>query len=68
MKAIKPFEAPQRSVKIKIELNFFLSPGIGEGRVRGTDVSITSVSSVKFTGYEQMGQSIQDWTKWNRAF
>ena len=30
---IKPFEAPQRSVKIKIELNFFSSSGIGTGRV-----------------------------------
>ena len=29
----KPFEAPQRSVKIKILLNFFSSSGIGTGRV-----------------------------------
>ena len=26
---IKPFEAPQRSVKIKIQLNFFTLSGIG---------------------------------------
>ena len=30
---IKPFEAPQRSVKIKIEVNFFYLSGIGAGRV-----------------------------------
>ena len=30
---IKPFEAPQRSVKIKIQLNFFSSSRIGTGRV-----------------------------------
>ena len=29
---IKPFEAPQRSVKIKISLNFLSSSGIGMGR------------------------------------
>ena len=29
---IKTFKAPQRSVKIKIELNFFsLRPGLGQG-------------------------------------
>ena len=34
MKAfIKPFEAPQRRVKIKIELDFFSSSGNGMGRV-----------------------------------
>ena len=31
---IKPFEAPQRSVKIKASLNFFSSSGIGKGRVK----------------------------------
>ena len=31
---IKPFEAPQRSVKIKIYLNFFTLPGIGTLRVK----------------------------------
>ena len=30
---IKPFEAPQRSVKIKIQLNFCSSSGIGTGRI-----------------------------------
>ena len=30
---IKPFEAPQRSEKIKILRNFFSSSGIGTGRV-----------------------------------
>ena len=30
---IKPFEALQRSVKIKIYVNFFSSSGIGVGRV-----------------------------------
>ena len=29
MAFIKPFAAPQRSVKIKIELNFSLRPGLG---------------------------------------
>ena len=28
---INPFEVPQRSVKINIELNFFSSSGIGTG-------------------------------------
>ena len=31
---IKPFEAPQRSVKIKISLNFLSSSGIGMERVK----------------------------------
>ena len=30
---IKPLEAPQRSVKIKIQLIFFSSSGIGTGRI-----------------------------------
>ena len=29
-----PFEAPQRSVKIKIQINFFSSSGIATGRVK----------------------------------
>ena len=29
----KPFEAPQRNVKIKIQANFFSLPGIGTERV-----------------------------------
>ena len=33
---MKPFEAPQRSAKIKIQLNFFSSSGIGTGRVKFT--------------------------------
>ena len=31
---IKPFEAPQRSAKIKISVNFFSSSGIGRVRVK----------------------------------
>ena len=31
---IKPFEAPQRSVKIKIEENILYSSGIGTGRIK----------------------------------
>ena len=31
---IKPFEALQRSVKIKMYVNFFSSSGIGAGRVK----------------------------------
>ena len=31
---IKPFEGPQGSVKIKIELNFFSLSGIGTGEVK----------------------------------
>ena len=31
---IKPFEAPQRSAKIKLYVNFFTSPGIGMGRLK----------------------------------
>ena len=30
---IKPFEAPQISVKIKIQVNFLSSSGIGTGRI-----------------------------------
>ena len=33
---IRPFEAPQRSAKIKIQLNFFSSSGVGTGRVKDT--------------------------------
>ena len=33
---IKPFEAPQRSVEIKILINFFSSSGKGTGRVKGS--------------------------------
>ena len=29
---LKPFEAPQKGVKTKIQLNFFSSSGIGTGR------------------------------------
>ena len=40
---IKPFEAPQRSVKIKIQLNFFSSSKIGTLRVNVIKlVNITS--------------------------
>ena len=35
---IKPFEASQRSVKIKISVNFFSASGIGTGRVKRTKV------------------------------
>ena len=31
---IKPFKAPQRSVKIEIYVNFFSLSGIGVGRVK----------------------------------
>ena len=31
---IKPFEAPQRSVKVKISVNFFLRPELGQGWVK----------------------------------
>ena len=31
---IKPFEAPQRSEKIKIKVNFLSLCGIGTGRVK----------------------------------
>ena len=34
----KPFEPPQRSVKTKISVNFFSSPGIGTGRVKCSPV------------------------------
>ena len=41
---IKPFEAPQRSVKIKIPLNFLSSSGIGMGKfnIRILNLSIFS--------------------------
>ena len=29
---VKPFEAPQRSVKVKLKLNFFYLSGLGEKR------------------------------------
>ena len=31
---IKPFEAPQRNVKIKIEVNFLSLSGVGTGKVK----------------------------------
>ena len=31
---IKAFEAPQKSVKIKIQVNFLASSGIGKGKVK----------------------------------
>ena len=31
---VKPLEAPQRSVKIKTQLNFVTPSGIGAGRVK----------------------------------
>ena len=34
---IKPFEAPQRIVKIKIQVNFFSSSEIETGRVETID-------------------------------
>ena len=37
---IKPFEAPQRSVKIKIYVNFFSSSRIGAGRVKAKYVFV----------------------------
>ena len=36
---MKPFEAPKRSVKIKISVNFFALPGIETGRVKTTQRS-----------------------------
>ena len=37
---IKPFEAPQRSVKIKISHNFFTSSGIRTGRVKNAKIKV----------------------------
>ena len=38
---MKPFEAPQRSVKMRISLNFFSSFGIGTERVKGVTQRVT---------------------------
>ena len=47
---IKPFEAPQRSVKIKISLKFFSLSGIGTGRVPGPTFlkAVLSTETVPF--------------------
>ena len=47
---IKSFEAPQRSMKIKIELNFFTLSGIGMLRVKKKEIkkSQTSLSVIDF--------------------
>ena len=50
---IKPFEAPRRSVKIKIKIKFLSSPGIGVGRVnfetsRAKQMCYVQSSSVEF--------------------
>ena len=37
---IKPFEAPQRSVKIKIELNFYLNPAIARFEQNLSSISL----------------------------
>ena len=43
---VKPFEAPQRIVKIKNQVNFFYLPGIGTGRVNFVDTKGKSVSVI----------------------
>ena len=49
---IKPSEAPQRSVKIKIQLTFFSSSGIGTGKV---DMFLTNLEAL---GVIELSQSI----------
>ena len=44
---IKLFEAPQRSVKIKIKVNFFSSPRIGKGRLMLTIEIVFTVLDFK---------------------
>ena len=49
MKAfIKPFEAPQRSVKIKIKVNFFFLPGTGTLRVKKRICNFPLLSVLQF--------------------
>ena len=36
MAFIKPFEVPQRSMKIKIKVNFFSLTGFGTGRIKAS--------------------------------
>ena len=43
---IKPFEAPQKSVKIKISVNFFSSFRIRMGRVKKGAESISDFSKL----------------------
>ena len=43
---VKPFEAPQRIVKIKNQVNFFYLPGIGTGKVTFVDTIGKSVTVI----------------------
>ena len=47
---IKPFEAPQRSVKIKISVNSFFSSGIGKGGLKqGTTIYFLNGNKIEST-------------------
>ena len=61
---IKPSEAPQRSVKIKIQLTFFSSSGIGTGKV---DMFLTILEAL---GVIELSQSISTryWPIFNQCF
>ena len=54
---IKPFEASQRSVKIKILLNFFTLPGIGPFRVKKGAFFSFLFSCKQIQGLERKGLS-----------
>ena len=43
---IKPFEIPQRSVKIKFKLIFFMRPGIGKDRVKAENLQKLRILSL----------------------
>ena len=64
---IKPLEAPQRSVKIKISVNFFSLSGIGAGKdnskihkkhwiQRGENFAIESIS-INFANLDQIHEN-----------
>ena len=61
MKAfIEPFEAPQKSVKIKIHDNFFPSSGIETGRVNELLLSpLTDSEKIESTNLDKMVHKVK---------
>ena len=57
---IKPSAAPQRCMKIKIEVNFFSSSEIGAGRVKILNKPLIC----KHTGYGTQTKKLKYWSKY----
>ena len=48
---IKPFDAPQRGVKIKIQVNFLSSSGIGTERVKDVSWNYDHLVKISWTQF-----------------